>query len=118
MTRAHGVTPMPQSASPALRSSVDITAEVTHAAEVAAAVASHEGPMGELWAGYTEWGQLLQAWQLGTFVGPVEEFEELCREQLDHAVLLGRGIDEHAATVFTANLARFSARYHHNSEGR
>jgi hypothetical protein len=93
------------------RSDVDISADVACARKIADEVASMDGPMGELWANYAQWGDLLEAWNRGEYAGTDAEFEAECHERLDRSVLLGSAVDEHSATVFTARMAQFAARY-------
>lgn len=98
------------------RSDVDISADIACAHELAEETALMDGPMGELWANYAQWGDLLETWNRGEYAGTDAEFEAECREHLDLSVLLGRALDEHSATVFTARMAQFAVRY--SNEGR
>lgn len=98
------------------RSEVDISADVACAHKLAEETAQMDGPMGELWANYREWGELLEAWNCGEYAGTDAEFEAECLEHLDRSVLLGRALDEYSATVFTARMAQFAARSR-NSKG-
>jgi len=97
------------------RSDVDVSADVACAHSNAKETAAMDGPAGELWANYAQWGDLLEAWNHGGYAGTDAEFEAECREHLDLSVLLGRALDEDSATVFTARMAQFVARY--NSKG-
>jgi hypothetical protein len=98
------------------RSDVDISADVACAHKIADEVASMDGPMGELWANYRQWGDLLEAWNCGEYAGTDAEFEAECRDHLDLSVLLGRAVDEYSTTGFAARTAQFAARYH-NGKG-
>lgn len=98
------------------RSDVDISADVARAHELAEETALMDGPMGELWANYRQWGDLLEAWNRGEYVGTDAEFEAECREHLDLSVLLGSALDEYSMTVSAARMAQFAARYH-NGKG-
>lgn len=80
----------PEGASPALRSSVDISAEVQLARRCAS---DWDGPTGELMANYAGWGDLLEAWNRGEFPGSAEEFDITCREHLDRSMVLGTACD-------------------------
>ncbi len=93
------------------RSDVDISADVALAHKIADETAQRDGPTGELWANYAQWGDLLERWNCGEYAGTDAEFEAECREHLDLSVLRGRALDEHAATVFTARMAQFAVRY-------